>query len=72
MPRLVKQGKKAQKAQRKSDLWIAPVNSFKRTSPQADWKLKRVELAQSSKFLELADIALGVGTAEKRKRKTAA
>lgn len=75
MPKSVKRDKKARAAQkpyRRNDLWIAPANSFKRPVAQADWKLQRVDLSESNRFLELADIALGLSTTERRKRKMAA
>ena len=75
MPKLVKQGEKAKdakKAYTRNDLWIAPANSFKRSGLQSDWKLRRVEPSESNRFLELADIALGLATTERRKRKATA
>jgi len=75
MPKLAKQGKKARdgkKAYCKEDLWIAPVNTFKPKVLQSDWKLRRPEPSESNRFLELADVALGLRTTERRKRKTAA
>jgi hypothetical protein len=75
MAKFAKQGKKAKdgkKASSKDDLWIAPSLSFKRTVIQSDWKLQRLEPSESNRFLELADIALGVRTTERRKRKATA
>jgi len=75
MTKLTKQGKKARDSKKtysKDDLWIAPRLSFKRNVVQSDWKLSRAEASESNKFLELADIALGLRTTEKWKRKTAA
>ena len=82
MTKLAKQSKKARdskkasrdgkKAYSKNELWIAPRLSFKRNVVQGDWKLSRAEASESNKFLELADIALGLRTTEKWKRKTAA
>lgn len=75
MPKLVKLDKKAtdaQKVYRKNDLWIAPANSFKRTGPQADWKLRRVEPSESNRYLELADIALGLSSTKRPRRKATA
>ena len=75
MTKSVKQGKKSRdgkKAYRKEDLWIAPSFSFKRTVLQSDWKLRRAEPSESNRFLELADVALGLSTPERRKRKAVA
>ena len=75
MTKLTKQGKKAKdskKMYRKDELWIAPRLSFKRNVVQGDWKLNRAEASESNKFLELADIALGLKATEKWKRKATA
>jgi len=82
MTKLARQGKKARdgkkastdgkKAYSKDELWIAPRLSFKRNATQGDWKLSRAGASESNKFLELADIALGLKTTERWKRKTAA
>ena len=75
MPKLVKLEKKAKdakKAYSRNDLWIAPANSFKRTGHQSDWKLRRVEPSESNRFLELADVALGLRTTQRHKRKATA
>lgn len=75
MPKLVtldKKTKNAQKTYKKNDLWIAPANSFKRAGPQGDWKLRRVEPSESNRFLELADVALGLSTTQRPRRKSIA
>ena len=76
MPKKAKRGKKARdgdkKAYTRGDLWIAPAFSFKRTVLQSDWKPHGVEPSESNRFLELADIALGLSTTERRKRKATA
>jgi hypothetical protein len=75
MTKLVKQRKKSKdgkKAYSKDDLWIAPSFSFKRTALQSDWKLRQAEPSESNRFLELADVALGLSRTERRKRKAAA
>lgn len=75
MPKLVKLDKKAKdtkKIYRKNDLWIAPVNSFKRTASLGDWKLRRVEPSESNRFLELADVALGLSKPVRPRRKATA
>jgi hypothetical protein len=75
MLKLAKQNKKAndsKKTYSKADLWIAPRLSFKRNVVQGDWKLSRTEPSESNRFLELADVALGLRTTERRKRKATA
>ena len=75
MTKLAKQGKKAkdgEKTYNKDDLWIAPRLSFKRNVIQSDWKLSRTEPSESNRFLELADVAFGLRTTERRKRKATA
>jgi len=75
MLKLAKQGKKtkdSKKTYSKDDLWIAPRLSFKRNVVQGDWKLSRTEPSESNRFLELADVALGLRTSERRKRKAIA
>jgi hypothetical protein len=75
MSKSARQGKKAKDSKKtysKADLWIAPRLSFKRNVVQGDWKLSRTEPSESNRFLELADIALGLRTTERRKRKAAA
>jgi hypothetical protein len=75
MPKLARQGKKTKarkKVYSKDELWIAPSSSLKRPVLQSDWKLPRVEPPESNRFLELADVALGLSTTGKRKRKAAA
>jgi hypothetical protein len=75
MRKLAKQGNKtkdSKKMYRKVDLWLASRLSFKRNAVQSDWKLSRAEASESNKFLELADIALGLRTTERWKRKATA
>jgi len=75
MTKLTKQGKKARDSKKtysKDDLWIAPRLSFKRNVVQGDWKLSRAEASESNKFLELADIALGLRTTQRWKKKAIA
>ena len=76
MPKIAKHSKKA-KDERNTysnrELWIAPSFSFKQAVRQSDWKLSRVEPPLgSNKFLELADVALGLSTTEKHKKKRTA
>jgi hypothetical protein len=75
MRKLAKQGKKAKDSEKtysKDELWIAPRLNFKRNVIQSDWKLSRTEPSESNRFLELADIAFGLRTTERRKRKMTA
>ena len=66
-----KQNKKAltgKHVYRKGDLWIAESSPFKRNAHQSDWKLSRTEAADSNRFLDLADVALGHKLSEARKK----
>jgi hypothetical protein len=75
MLKLAKRGKKAKDSEKtysKDDLWIAPRLSPKRNVIQSDWKLSRTGPSESNRFLELADVAFGFRTAERRKRKATA
>jgi hypothetical protein len=54
------------------DLWIAPSHSLKWRAPKTDWELRPGEAPPSNRFLELADIALGLKAAKVRKKKRAA
>ena len=68
---------KAKKAQdgssiyRKSELWIASSSSLKPKTYQSDWKLHRDGLGESNKYLELADIALGLAPAKHKTKRRA-
>lgn len=55
----------------KNDLWIAPSLSFKAKNYQGDWKLKRVELDDSNRYLQLADIALGLAPVKYKTKRSA-
>jgi hypothetical protein len=48
------------KTYRRGDLWIASSLSFKKPRLQRDWKLQRGEAEGSNKYLQLADVALGL------------
>jgi hypothetical protein len=66
--------KKAQNSEityRKGELWIAPSLSIKQPQRQSDWKLQRVEPEESSRVLELADIALGLKPAKSKMKRGA-
>ena len=56
----------------KDDLWIAPSFSFKRKNYQSDWKLERGEPEGSNKYLQLADVALGLAPVKHRTKRRAA
>lgn len=68
MAKKVKHGKSTY---RKDDLWIAPSISLSHKNYQSDWKLQRGEPAGSNKYLQLADIALGVASAKHKTKRTA-
>jgi hypothetical protein len=51
---------KKSKTYRRGDLWIASSLSFKKPRLQRDWKLQRGEAEGSNKYLQLADVALGL------------
>jgi hypothetical protein len=55
-----KKAKNGKDAYYNKELWIAPSHSLKRQTRQTGWELYRVEPPESNKFLELADIALGL------------
>lgn len=52
--------KSGKAASSKNDLWLASSFSFKRQRPENAWDLLRGEPSQTNKFLELADVALGL------------
>ena len=54
----------------KGDLWIAPSLSFKQKGHQSDWSLQRGEPGESNKYLQLADIALGLAPVKHRTNRT--
>ena len=68
MPKKAKNGKSACC---ENDLWIAPSYSLKRPKRESGWEILRDEPRQS-RFLELADIALGFQKPKTRKKKRAA
>ena len=69
MPKKAKTGKSAS---RKNDLWIAPSYSLKRPKRESGWEIPRGEPSPTSRFLELADIALGFQKPKTSKKKRAA
>jgi len=68
----MKKANKYDRAYSKDDMWIAESHSLKWPAPKRGWELRSGESARSNRFLELADVALGVKAAETyRKRKSA-
>jgi len=55
---------------RKGDLWIAPSLSLTPKTHQSDWKRGRGE-HKSNRYLELADVALGLAPAKHKTKRTA-
>jgi hypothetical protein len=56
---------------RKGDLWIAPSLSLTPKVHQSDWKLRGGGPGESNKYLELADIALGLAPAKHKTKRSA-
>lgn len=54
------------------DLWIAPRYSLKGPAGERAWENRPGGAPNSSRFLELADIALGIKKPAVKKKKTAA
>jgi len=52
------------------DLWIAPRYSLKGPAGERAWENRSGGIPNSSRFLELADIALGIKKPAVKKRKT--
>jgi hypothetical protein len=69
MPKKAKKGKNAYS---RDDLWIAPSYSLKRPKREGGWEIPRGESSPTSRFLELADIALGFQKPKTSKKKRAA
>jgi hypothetical protein len=68
---VAKKAKNGEITYRNGDLWIAPSLSIKQPQRQSDWKLQRVEPTESSRVLELADIALGLKSAKSKMKRGA-
>jgi hypothetical protein len=64
--------KKAKSAYSNNQLWIAPSHSLKERAPKIGWGARRDEPSQSNRFLELADIALGLKKPHPQKKRRAA
>jgi hypothetical protein len=52
-----------------SDLWIAPQYSLKGPRGDRAWENRRGGIPSNSRYLELADVALGLKKPELKKRK---
>lgn len=68
---MAKKARNGKATYRKSELWIAPSSSLKPKSYQGDWKLQRSAPDVSNKYLELADIALGLTPAKYKTKRSA-
>lgn len=55
---------------RKGDLWIAPCLSLT-PKPKRDWKHGRGEPNKSNRYLELADVALGLAPVKHKTKRNA-
>ena len=60
---------KKRKETEKSDLWIAPQYSLKGPRGDRTWENRRGGIPSNSRYLELADIALGLKKPELKKHK---
>lgn len=70
---MVKKQKKAQTTGGPEELWIAPRYSLKGPAGERAWENRAGGAPSSSRYLELADIALGLKkTASHRKKNPAA
>jgi hypothetical protein len=72
MPKKVKTGNgsgNAAKAASSPGLWIAPNHSLKGAHGERAWENRRGGPPNSSRYIELADIALGLKDPSPRKRK---
>ena len=69
---MAKKARNGKTTYRKSDLWIAPALSLKGNNVhQSDWKLRRGEPDGSNRYLELADVALGLAPAKHKTKRSA-
>lgn len=64
-------GKSDKKPDSEDGLWIAPKYSLKGPAGERAWENRPGGPPNSSRFLELADIALGIKKPEVRKKKRA-
>jgi hypothetical protein len=68
---MAKKARNDKNTYRKDDLWIAPSLSFTSKNYQSNWKLQRSEPVESNKYLELADIALGLSPGKHKTKRSA-
>jgi hypothetical protein len=64
--------KKPKNANESDGLWIAPRHSLKGPAGERAWENRRGGIPTSTRFLELADIALGLKKPSPHKKKAAA
>lgn len=67
---MAKKARNGKSTYRKGDLWIAPSLSLTTKMHQSDWKLGRGG-HESNRYLELADIALGLAPAKHKTKRSA-
>jgi hypothetical protein len=69
---MVKRGKKGKKAKEKESptegLWIAPKKSLQDPSGKRGWENRPGDPSSNNRFLELADVALGLKQSILKKR----
>ena len=68
---MAKKSKKAKTAKDSKELWIAPRYSLKGPAGERAWENRPGGVPNSSRFLELADIALGLKGPLQHKKKGA-
>ena len=69
---MAKKSKPANKTDSSDELWIAPRHSLKGPAGERAWENRRGGIPTSTRFLELADIALGLKKLGPHKKKPAA
>ncbi|HEY2392569.1 MAG TPA: hypothetical protein VGK22_15445 [Candidatus Angelobacter sp.] len=69
---MAKKSDKQSDVSKDKDLWIAPRYSLKGPAGERAWENRPGGAPNSSRFLELADIALGVKKPSSRKKRTPA
>jgi len=66
---MAKKSKPAKTADGSNGLWIAPRHSLKGPAGERAWENRRGGIPTSTRFLELADIALGLKKPDPHKKK---
>lgn len=69
---MAKKSKPAKTANGSNGLWIAPRHSLKGPAGERAWENRRGGIPTSTRFLELADIALGLKKPSPHKKKPVA